>query len=85
MEQNRINFRWYVVVEPSLSKTFYGKTCLISDEWNPEALASSSFSRKEHLNFYDLNEFISNFWDWLNNIKEIHVFISDNLCLIGNR
>ena len=40
-----------IVVEPSLSKTFYGKMRPISDKWNPEALAISGFSREEHLKF----------------------------------
>ena len=42
-----------VVVEPSLSKTFYGKTKPISDEFVAEALAISGFSREEHLTFDD--------------------------------
>lgn len=69
-----------VIVEPSLSKTFYGKTKPISDEWNPEALAISGFGREEHLTFDEPKEVISNFRDWLNyNVKDRPVFISDNL------
>jgi DNA polymerase III epsilon subunit-like protein len=69
-----------VIVEPSLSKTFYGKTRPISDEWNAEALAISGFSREEHLTFDDPTEVMTNFRDWLhNNVNNSPVFISDNL------
>ncbi len=69
-----------VVVEPSLSKTFYGKTRPISDEWNAEALSISGFSREEHLTFDDPFEVMTNFAVWLNNnVNNSPVFISDNL------
>jgi DNA polymerase III epsilon subunit-like protein len=69
-----------VIVEPSLSKTFYGKTRPISDEWNSEALAISGFSREEHLTFDEPIEVMTNFRDWLhNNVNNSPVFISDNL------
>jgi hypothetical protein len=69
-----------VVVEPSLSKTFYGQTRPISEEWNPEALAISGFSREEHLNFAEPGEVMTNFRDWLKqNVKDRPIFISDNL------
>jgi hypothetical protein len=68
-----------VVVEPSLSKTFYGKTRPISDIWVPEALAISGFSREEHLTFDDPAKVMKEFADW---IKEVSVgqpvLISDN-------
>jgi len=69
-----------VVVEPSLSKTFYGKTKPISDEWKAEALAISGFSREEHLDFDEPAEVMRQFAEWINvttNGKAI--FISDNL------
>ena len=69
-----------VVVEPSLSKTFYGKTRPISDEWKPDALAISGFSREEHLTFDEPSEVMTNFRDWLNeNVNNSPIFISDNL------
>jgi DNA polymerase III epsilon subunit-like protein len=69
-----------VVVEPSLSKTFYGKTRPISDEWNAEALSISGFSREEHLTFDEPIEVMTNFRDWLKeNVNGSPVFISDNL------
>jgi DNA polymerase III epsilon subunit-like protein len=69
-----------VVVEPSLSKTFYGKVKPISDIWNPEALAISGFSRDQHLTFDDPKDVMVNFASWIekNSIGR-PVFISDNL------
>ncbi len=69
-----------VVVEPSLSKTFYGQTRPISNEWNPEALAISGFSREEHLTFDEPSLVMANFRDWLKaNVKDRPIFISDNV------
>ena len=42
-----------VVVEPSLSRTFYGTFKPISDQWDPEALAVSGFTREQTLAFDD--------------------------------
>jgi DNA polymerase III epsilon subunit-like protein len=69
-----------VVVEPSLSKTFYGKTRPVSEDWNPEALAVSGFSREEHLTFDEPGAVMTDFRVWLNkNVKDRPIFISDNL------
>ncbi len=69
-----------VVVEPSLEKTFYGQTKPISDEWQPEALSISGFSRDEHLTFNEPSEVMLKFKDWLaENSNGRPVFISDNL------
>lgn len=69
-----------VVVEPSLSKTFYGETAPISDNWIPEALAVSGFSRERHLTFAGPRETMENFAGWLaKNSVGRPVFISDNL------
>lgn len=69
-----------VVVEPGLSKTFYGETKPISDEWNAEALAISGFSREEHLTFDEPSEVMETFAEWIKeNSKGQAVFISDNL------
>lgn len=69
-----------IVVEPGLSKTFYGKTKPISDESNAQALAVSGFSREEHLTFDDPKEVMMKFKDWIaENSKGRPVFISDNL------
>lgn len=69
-----------VVVEPSLSKTFYGDTKPISDEFVAEALAISGFSREEHLKFDDPQAVMQKFDEWLKeNSNGRPVFISDNL------
>ncbi len=69
-----------IVVEPSLSKTFYGKTKPISDEFNAEALAISGFSREEHLTFDEPQDVMHEFYDWIKaNSKGQPIFISDNL------
>ena len=68
------------VVEPSLSKTFYGKVKPISNKYKPEALAISDISREEHEKFDDPQEVFERFYAW---IEEVSVgkpiFISDNL------
>lgn len=69
-----------VIVEPTLSKTFYGKVKPISDKWNPDALAISGFSRKQHETFDDPKKVMEDFRNWIlkncNNRKP--TFISDN-------
>ena len=50
-----------VVVEPSLSKTFYGKTKPISDLWVPDAFKVSGFSREEHQSFDDPKQVMEDF------------------------
>lgn len=69
-----------VIVEPTLSKTFYGKVKPISDKWKPEALAISGFSREQHESFDDPAEVFSEFAQWIkqNSIGR-PIFISDNL------
>ena len=68
-----------VIVEPSLSKTFYGKTRPISEKWVPEALAVSGFSRDDHQKFDDPAEVMQKFRDWvLANSKGHPIFVSDN-------
>ena len=69
-----------VVVEPSLWKTFYGKTRPVSDELVAEALAVSGFSREEHLMFDEPQAVMLQFKDWIKeNANGRAVFISDNL------
>jgi hypothetical protein len=69
-----------VVVDKSLNKTFYGKTKPISEEWVPEALAISGFTRAEHLTFDEPQQVMESFAVWLDeNSQEKAVFISDNL------
>jgi hypothetical protein len=69
-----------VIVEPSLTKTFYGETHPISDEWNPEALAISGFSREKHLTFDEPKKVMEKFNDWIiKNSINSPIFISDNI------
>jgi DNA polymerase III alpha subunit (gram-positive type) len=69
-----------IIVEPSLSKTFYGKVKPISEKWNPEALAISGFSREQHLSFDDPKTVMEDFALWIQaNSDGKPIFISDNL------
>ena len=68
-----------IIVEPSLSKTFYGKLKPISDHWIPEALAVSGFTREETLAFDDPPAVMNEFASWLKaNSNGRPFFISDN-------
>lgn len=68
-----------VIVEPTLSKTFYGKVKPISSEWNPEALAISGFSREEHESFDDPKEVMEKFAKWVSeNSVGKPILITDN-------
>jgi hypothetical protein len=68
-----------IIVEPSLSKTFYGKMRPISNQYNPEALAISGFSREEHLGFDEPEKIMKEFAEWLKiNVSGQPIGISDN-------
>lgn len=68
-----------VVLEPSLGKTFYGQTKPISENWIPEALAVSGFTRAEHESFAEPIMVMAQFEQWIRqNSKGQPVFISDN-------
>ncbi|HLP11783.1 MAG TPA: 3'-5' exoribonuclease [Flavobacteriales bacterium] len=68
-----------VVVEPTLSKTFYGKTKPISTEWIPDALAVSGITREQHEQFDDPKIVMGNFAEWISqHTKGRAIFISDN-------
>ena len=69
-----------VVVEPSLSKTFYARTRPLSEKWLPEALAVSGFTREQHLGFEDPRPVMERFEQWIGaSSKGRPVFCSDNL------
>jgi hypothetical protein len=69
-----------VIVDNALDKTFYSKVKPISDNWIPQALSVSGFSREEHMGFDDPQEEMHRFNHWiLNNSKGKPTFISDNL------
>ena len=68
-----------IIVEPSLSKTFYGQVKPISDKFNPEALAISGFSREDHLKFPEPSVTMHDFAEWIKaNSKGAPILISDN-------
>lgn len=68
-----------VVVEPTLSKSFYGTTRPISEKFVPDALAISGFSRQQHETFDDPKETMSKFADWIESVaKGRPIFVADN-------
>lgn len=68
-----------VVVEPSLSRTFYGRLRPISEQWMPDALAVSGFSREQTLAFDEPREVMRTFAEWIvENGPKRRLFISDN-------
>ncbi|MFA5366377.1 MAG: exonuclease [Dehalococcoidia bacterium] len=68
-----------VRVDLELKTTFYGKVRPISEEYNPDALAVSGFSREEHEKFDDPFFVMDEFAKWLNeNSKGRPILISDN-------
>lgn len=68
-----------VLVDENLSTTFYGKLRPISEQWNPEALAISGFSREETMKFENPSDVMLKFEKWIKeNSKGRPIFISDN-------
>ena len=68
-----------VIVEPGLSRTFYGKLRPVSDRFVPEALAVSGFTREECLEFDSPKEVMTKFSKWLqSNCNGRLMFVSDN-------
>jgi hypothetical protein len=68
-----------VIVEPDLSRTFYGQLKPISEKYIPEALAVSGFSRTDCLKFDDPAEVMDAFHCWLvENCQGRMTFVSDN-------
>ena len=68
-----------VIVEPDLDRTFYGKLKPISDNFIPDALAVSGFSRDECFKFDKPKLVMAEFADWLKaNCKGRMMFVSDN-------
>jgi DNA polymerase III epsilon subunit-like protein len=68
-----------VIVDEVLDKRFYGELRPISEQWVPEALKISGFTREETLSFADPQEVMARFNDWLKlNSNNALVFISDN-------
>ena len=69
-----------VLVEPMLSKTFYGQTKPISEHFILEALAISEHSREQHKALDDPADVMKRFAEWLKQISSGRpIFVSDNL------
>jgi hypothetical protein len=54
-----------LIVEPSLTKTFYAQLKPISDKWIPEALQISGFTREETLAFEEPPAVMARFAVWI--------------------
>jgi hypothetical protein len=68
-----------VLVDEKLDKTFYGKLKPVSENFIPDALKVSGFTREETLQFDDPKMVMENFRSWIKaNAKDRAVFISDN-------
>lgn len=68
-----------VVVDEALDREFYGQLRPISDQWIPEALAVSGFTREETLEFDDPARVMKSFGEWVTNETLGNpMFISDN-------
>jgi len=68
-----------VIVDEQLDKTFYGKLKPVSENWIPESLQISGFTREQTLQFDDPKEVMDNFNHWIkSNIQDKIFFISDN-------
>jgi hypothetical protein len=68
-----------IVVEPALDRTFYGRLKPISDEWIPDALQVSGFTREETLQFDDPKVVMQRLADWVAEVGGSRLmFISDN-------
>ncbi|MEX2268333.1 MAG: exonuclease domain-containing protein [Acidimicrobiia bacterium] len=68
-----------VLVDKALETTFYRRIRPISDQWMPDALAISGFSREQTLAFDDPAEVMPAFREWLNGIERGDCwFIADN-------
>lgn len=68
-----------VLVDEQLNKSFYGKLKPISDQFIPEALAVSGFTREDTNNFDNPKSVMENFAAWLKEVSPNRPsFISDN-------
>ncbi len=68
-----------VLVDSALDKTFYGQLRPISEQYIPEALAVSGFTRDEVLAFDDPKAVMESFAQWVKTVcKDRPIFISDN-------
>lgn len=70
-----------VLIDPlgKFNKTFYGELAPISNDWVPEALAVSGFSREQTLGFPPAIRAMEDFNDWLHKTsKGYPILLADN-------
>lgn len=68
-----------VAVKPELDCIFHRKLRPISDEYDPEALAITGYSREQTLEFEDPSKVMVDFERWINDVEPKRpVFVSDN-------
>lgn len=68
-----------VIVEPGLTRKFYGQTAPISHDFQDDVLAISGFTRDEHWKFPHPQDTMTEFRRWIKaNSKNKPMFISDN-------
>lgn len=67
-----------VAVQPNLSNIFYREIAPISDDWIPEALAVSGFTREQTQKFQPPVVVMTEFAQWLRSMDPPYVFIADN-------
>jgi hypothetical protein len=69
-----------VVTDWRIGESFFGRTRPISDQWLPQALAVSAFTREEHLQFDAPADVMRAFADWVARVNQGSrpVFVSDN-------
>lgn len=60
-----------------MTKTFYGECAPISEQWQPEALKVSGFTREQTLSFKSPETTMIEFDKWLSQFKKV-TFWSDN-------
>ena len=70
-----------VKINNDLKTTFYGKVKPISDQYIPEVLSISGFTREQHLTFDEINPVMSSFNAWIiqNNSNGRPILFSDNV------
>ncbi len=69
-----------VVVEDGLNRTFYREMAPITENWIPESLAVSGFTREQCKEFPGPLQVITEFRDWLKEVsgEKRPIFVADN-------
>jgi DNA polymerase III epsilon subunit-like protein len=68
------------ITDRKITGTFYGKTEPLTDDWKPEALKVSGFTREEHESFDNPDDVMAEFQEWILKMNEGSrpTFASDN-------